>query len=93
MRREKHEAGPTPGGGVSTWTVWDDETGDAQMVEYDQAGGVIVRHEWRVFATPTPDGSVGEMVSFDATGVETRRRRLEPGPPPGLEISVGKQSH
>lgn len=93
MRREKYETGATRGGGVSTRTVWDDETGDAEIIEYDRSGAVVVRHDWRVFATPSPDGSVGEMISFDATGTEIERRRLMAGPRPGVEISVGKQSH
>jgi len=78
MRREKREVGPTPSGGASTRTVWDDETGDAEIFEYDPAGKVIVRHEWRLFATAAPDGSVGEMVSSNASGVETARRLLRP---------------
>ncbi len=93
MRREKHETGSTSGGGVSTWTAWDDETGDAEIVEYDDTGGVLIRHEWSVFAAPSEDGSVGEMISFDGTGVEIERRGLVAGPRPGVEISVGKESH
>jgi hypothetical protein len=93
MRREKHQTGSTPGGGVSTSTVWDDETGDGEIVEYDETGAVLVRREWSVFAAPAEDGSVGEVISFDGTGVEIERRRLLAGPRPGVEISVAKESH
>jgi hypothetical protein len=93
MRREKRETGLTPGGGVSTWIVWDDETGDAEIVEYDETGAVLIRHVWSVFAAPSADGSVGEMISLDGTGTEIDRRRLVAGPRPALEISVGKESH
>jgi hypothetical protein len=93
MRCEKRETGSTPGGGASTLTVWDDETGDAKIVEYDETGAVLVRHEWSVFAAASEDGSVGEMISFDGNGVEIERRRLTADRRPGVEISVGKQSH
>jgi hypothetical protein len=49
-RCHRHVNNIDPGGVVSTWTVWDDETGDAEIFEYNQASAVIVRHESRVFA-------------------------------------------
>jgi hypothetical protein len=92
-RREKHETGSTPRGGVSRWTVWDDETGDAEIVEYEETRAALVRHERSVFAAPSEDGSVGEMIAFDGTGMEIERRRPVAGPRPGVEISVGKEFH
>jgi hypothetical protein len=78
MRRKRREAGPTPGGGVYSITSWDDETGDADVVEYDEQGGVVRRHEWIIFAgPPAADGVTGEMVTFDAQDRETGRRPLK----------------
>lgn len=85
MRRTRRDAGPTPSGGAYSVTNWDDETGDADIIEYDQRGGVVRRHEWIIYAAPpAADGVVGEIVTFDAEDRETDRRPLlgAPGSPP-----------
>jgi hypothetical protein len=79
--RERRDDGPTPSGGTYSVTRWDDETGDADIVEYDGSGDVVCRHEWRHFSGPfDEDDEVGEMVTFDAEGRETERRPLKHGP-------------
>lgn len=81
MRRTQREAGPTPSGGAYSITTWDDDTGNADIVEYDDQGGKICRHKWIIFAgAPAADGVVGEMLTFDAQDREIGRRSLKTGP-------------
>ena len=78
MRRTRREAGPTPNGGAYSITSWDEDTGNAEIVEHDEQGAILCRHEWRIFGSPpAPDGTVGEVVTFDTEGVESGRRPLK----------------
>jgi hypothetical protein len=77
VRRRRRDEGPTPSGAAYSVTNWDDETGDADIVEYDERGRIVCRHEWRIFGgLAVASDVVGEMVTFDAEGRETRRRPL-----------------
>jgi len=84
MLREQRRDGPTAGGGVYSVVRWDDETGDADIFEYDSAGGLLARREWRLFPGRAGADVVGEVVSFDAHGAEIGRRPLKTGPTGGL---------
>jgi hypothetical protein len=77
---------------ASTQAVWDDEAEESDNLEYDRDGAGVVRHEWRLLATPAPDAVAGEIVSFDASGIETARRRLLHGSGPAVKVSLRKQS-
>jgi hypothetical protein len=77
MRKRRREIGPTPGGGAYSITDWDDETGNADIVEYDARDQVVCRREWRILPGPADvDGTVGEVVTFDPEGVQLDRRPL-----------------
>jgi hypothetical protein len=78
MKRTRREDGPTPRGGAYSVTTWDDETGDAEIVEFTPGGAILSRHEWRLWedASPRSDGVVGEMVTFDADGAELSRKPI-----------------
>ena len=56
-------------------TTWDDESGDAVIVEYAANDMLIRQCEWVHW--PEADGDViGEAVWFDPDGVELERRPL-----------------
>jgi hypothetical protein len=48
----------------------DDETGSAEIREYDASDRLVCRREWRLFSTGEggPDQIVGEVRSFDPSG-------------------------
>lgn len=82
MRQERRDDGPTPCGGSYSLVSWDEDSGDADILECDARGRVLRRHEWRHFAgLPTPDGVIGEVTSFDGDGREVNRRPLRHGRP------------
>jgi hypothetical protein len=60
--QSKREGGPTPSGGTYSVSTWDDETGNAEILEYDSVDQLICRREWELFRTgvPGPDGMCGE---------------------------------
>jgi hypothetical protein len=65
-----------------TVVTWDDETGDAEILEFDDADSLIRRR----LRTYRPDGEqrgvvVGEEVSYDPVGNELDRRLLRASPP------------
>jgi hypothetical protein len=63
-------------------STWDDETGDAEILEYDDRDALLrrgVRTYWprESEAEEIADGEVlGEVVWFDPDGVELERRPL-----------------
>jgi YD repeat-containing protein len=75
-KREDH---PTPAGGAHSVVTWDDETGDAEILEYDSAGRVICRRDLEIFPEadrPGPDGAAGEMRTFDPAGQQIEVRSI-----------------
>ena len=70
MRDSRREVGPTPAGGAYSVTTWDDESGNAEIVEYDSSDHVICRRDWELSTTgaPGPEGIVGELRTFDPAG-------------------------
>jgi hypothetical protein len=60
-------------------TEWDDQTGDADIQEFNEDGALVCRHEWRLDDTGL---GTGEMVTFDAAGKERSRRTIR-RPTPG----------
>lgn len=81
MLRELRDEGPTPRGGSYSVTRWDDETGNADIVEYDSSDEPICRHVWRLLEKESDDGAVGEMVTFDGQGGEVGRGPLRNASP------------
>jgi hypothetical protein len=79
----KRGDGPTPSGGAYSVSSWDDETGNAEILEYDVAHRLICRREWELFTTgaPGPDGICGELRTFDPSGEQIDARPLRHGPP------------
>jgi hypothetical protein len=73
--RERREDGPTPSGGAYSVVRWDDESGDADIFEYDTSGALVCRHEWRMFESARA-AVIGEVVTFNPDGLETGRRLL-----------------
>jgi hypothetical protein len=58
-------------------TTWDDETGNAEIHEFDEQGTLVRRCEWSIW--PEDDQSddvIGEALWFDARGVQLERRPL-----------------
>ena len=56
--------------------VWDEETGDAEIVEYDRDGGAVRRFSWVHWNPPPrvgPTAQVGELIEYDRDGREVRR--------------------
>jgi hypothetical protein len=89
VHNRRRENAPTPGGGAYSIVDWDDETGDADIVEYDDRGLVVCRREWRIFSgPPAVDGTVGEVVTFDPWGAVLDRQ--SPGPAEGLRAGTGE---
>jgi len=78
--RERRDDGPTRNGGAYRVVRWDDETGDADIFEYDAADALVCRHEWRLCSPAGTTGVVGEMITFDPQGVQTGRRPLRHQP-------------
>jgi YD repeat-containing protein len=73
----KREQGPTPAGGAYSIVSWDDETGNAEILEYDAADQLICRREWENFpGAPGPDRVVGEVRTFDPAGHRIATRAL-----------------
>jgi len=72
------EGGPTPAGGAYTVTTWDDETGNAEIREYDSTDQLVCRREWQLFTTGAggPDGIVGEVRTFDPSDQQISARPL-----------------
>jgi len=65
-KREDH---PTPAGGAYSVVTWDDETGNAEILEYDATDQLICRREWENFpGGPGADGVVGEVRTFGIDG-------------------------
>ena len=62
-------------------TTWDDETGDAEIREFDQLGALVRRCEWTIWTeVERRDDLIGEAVWFDARGAEIERRALRERP-------------
>ena len=62
-------------------TTWDDETGNAVIREFDQAGSLVRRCEWSIWPEhERRDDLIGEAVWFDAGGAETERCPLRERP-------------
>ena len=58
-------------------TTWDDETGNAEIREFDQSGTLVRRCEWSIRPEhERRDDLIGEAVWFDAAGREIERRPL-----------------
>jgi hypothetical protein len=65
-------------------TVWDDESGNAQIREFDEQGTLVRRCEWSIWPEDERRGDlIGEAVWFDSTGGELRRRPLRERPTAG----------
>jgi len=65
----------------SVETTWDDETGNAEIREFDLQGNLVRRCEWSIW----PEGErrvdlIGEAVWFDSGGVEVERQALRQRP-------------
>jgi hypothetical protein len=69
-------------GVVYRWeTTWDDETGNAEIREFDQQGILARRCEWSIWPKDERrDDLIGEQVWFDAEGAEIERRPLRRRP-------------
>jgi hypothetical protein len=80
--QSKREGGPTPSGGTYSVSTWDDETGNAEILEYDSVDQLICRREWELFRTgvPGPDGMCGELRTFDPSGEQIDARPLRNRP-------------
>ena len=62
-------------------TTWEDETGDAEISEFDHADGLIRRCVWTLWPESEQTGSmIGEAVWFDPGGKELERRPLRKQP-------------
>jgi hypothetical protein len=62
-------------------TTWDDETGSADIREFDQHGALVRRCEWSIWPEHEQRGdAIGEAVWFDASGTELERRALRERP-------------
>ena len=63
-------------------STWDDETGDAEILEYDSRYALLRRGVLTYWSRAPSDGavvdgdSVGEAAWFDPAGVELERRPL-----------------
>lgn len=58
-------------------TTWDDETGNAEIREFDTAGALVRRCDWIIWSGEKRRGDqIGEAVWFDASGMEVERRPL-----------------
>jgi len=58
-------------------TTWDDETGSAEIREFDAAGALVRRCDWIIWPDgKRRDGQIGEAVWLDASGAEVERRPL-----------------
>jgi hypothetical protein len=58
-------------------TTWDDETGNSEIREFDPAGNLVRRCDWRIWTETERHGDqIGEAVWFDASGAEIERRPL-----------------
>ena len=63
--------------GFQVETTWDDETGNAEIREFDAAGALVRRCDWIIWPDgKRRDGQIGEAVWFDALGAEVERRPL-----------------
>src|SRR5712691_5122494 len=57
------------GGVAYTVTTWDDETGDAEILEFDDAQALVRRCTWAIWSEDKRHGDViGEAVWFDPAG-------------------------
>jgi hypothetical protein len=56
-------------------TTWDDQTGDAEICEYDRSDDLVRRCEWTHWAEALGD-AMGEAVWFSPDGAELERRPL-----------------
>jgi hypothetical protein len=55
-------------------TTWDDETGEAEILEYDDGDRLVRRRLWTPWPEDRWDGPVvGEAVWFDPAGSELKR--------------------
>ncbi len=62
-------------------TTWDDETGDAEIREFDQQGTLVSRCEWSIWPEyDRREEQIGEAVWFDSRGVEAERQALRERP-------------
>jgi hypothetical protein len=58
-------------------TTWDDESGNAEIREFDQTGTLVRRCEWSIWPEENRrDELIGEAIWFDARGVEIERDAL-----------------
>jgi hypothetical protein len=58
-------------------TTWDDETGNAELREFDQHGILVRRCEWSIWPEDERlHDQIGEAVWSDSRGVELERRPL-----------------
>jgi hypothetical protein len=77
MKRTKREV-VNRGGVAYVVTRWDDETGDADILEYDDSDKLIGRCVWTHW--PEPQGDViGQAVWFSTDGAEWERLPLRLG--------------
>ena len=62
--------------------VWDDETGEAEIVEYDEGGNQVRRFAWTHWQPQPrvgPDAMIGELIEYDSGGREVRRSPIVRG--------------
>jgi hypothetical protein len=74
----KRHDDPTPAGASYTVTTWDDETGTAEICEYDATDRLVCRREWQLFTTGAggADRVVGEMRTFDPSDQQIGARPI-----------------
>ena len=67
---------------VYRWqTTWDDETGNAEIREFDQSGTLVRRCKWSIWPEhKRRDDLIGEAVWFDAEGAGIERQPLRDRP-------------
>lgn len=62
-------------------TTWDDETGNSEIREFDSAGNLVRRCDWRIWGETEHRGDqIGEAIWYDASGTEIERRPLREHP-------------
>ncbi len=68
------EPGPTPSGNAYSVTTWDDQTGDADIQEFNEADELVCAG--MNGGSPHRNNGTGEMTTFDVEGNEIARRPL-----------------
>lgn len=77
MLRRKTEECVRDGISYRVETTWDDESGRAEIREFDSDGELVRRGEWSIWPEEQRrQDQIGELIWFDPSGVEMERRPL-----------------